>query len=119
MKFKNKHIARISLSLCGLLSFGVCDAAESETAPYDGSWKSLQAMPVPAWFDDGKIGLFIHWGLTVRSATGVRLQGHYFPVHHAYYMQEQAKACAALVELLIVKNTVDFLVGELNREKAL
>ena len=63
------------------------------------------------------------------------------PVHHAYYMQEQAKACAAPVELLIVKNaghnwrvvdaaieptlddiiqrTVDFLVGELKRERAL
>lgn len=31
-------------------------------APYDGSWESLQKMPVPAWFDDGKIGIFIHWG---------------------------------------------------------
>ena len=65
------------------------------------------------------------------------------PVHHAYYMQEKAKVCAAPVELLIVKNaghnwrkadgstliepspdeivqsSVDFLVGELNREKAL
>ena len=29
---------------------------------YDGSWESLQKMPVPAWFDDGKIGIFIHWG---------------------------------------------------------
>ena len=65
------------------------------------------------------------------------------PVHHAYYMQEKAKVCAAPVELLIVKNaghnwrkadgstliepspdeivqsSVDFLVGELNREQAL
>ncbi|VGO19408.1 hypothetical protein SCARR_01466 [Pontiella sulfatireligans] len=24
---------------------------------YDGSWESLQQMPVPAWFDDGKIGI--------------------------------------------------------------
>ncbi|GAC15727.1 alpha-L-fucosidase [Aliiglaciecola lipolytica] len=30
--------------------------------PYDGTWRSLQKMPVPAWFDDGKIGIFIHWG---------------------------------------------------------
>lgn len=30
--------------------------------PYDGSWESLQKMPVPGWFDDGKIGIFIHWG---------------------------------------------------------
>lgn len=29
---------------------------------YDGSWESLQSMPVPAWFDDGKIGIFITWG---------------------------------------------------------
>jgi alpha-L-fucosidase/arylsulfatase A-like enzyme len=29
---------------------------------YDGSWESLQKMPVPAWFEDGKIGIFIHWG---------------------------------------------------------
>jgi acetyl esterase/lipase len=61
------------------------------------------------------------------------------PVHHAYYMQEKAKACGAPVEILIVKNaghnwrevdapiepsreeivrrSVDFLVTELNREK--
>jgi hypothetical protein len=30
--------------------------------PYDGTWESLQKMPVPAWFDDGKLGIFIHWG---------------------------------------------------------
>ena len=65
------------------------------------------------------------------------------PVHHAYYMQEKANVCAAPVELLIVKNaghnwrkadgstliepspdeivqsSVDFLVDELNRERAL
>ena len=29
---------------------------------YDGSWESLQKMPVPSWFNDGKIGIFIHWG---------------------------------------------------------
>ena len=58
------------MSLCGLLFFGVCDAAEAESAPYDGSWESLQAMPVPAWFDDGKIGIFIHWG--PYSAIGYR-----------------------------------------------
>lgn len=29
---------------------------------YDGSWESLRQMSVPAWFDDGKIGIFITWG---------------------------------------------------------
>ncbi len=41
--------------LSGLLVFGICDAAKAEPGPYDGSWESLQKMPVPAWFDDGKI----------------------------------------------------------------
>lgn len=36
--------------------------AETAKEPYDGSWESLQKMPVPAWFEDGKIGIFIHWG---------------------------------------------------------
>jgi len=37
-------------------------SAARASDPYDGSWESLQKMPVPAWFDDGKIGIFIHWG---------------------------------------------------------
>jgi hypothetical protein len=43
-----------------LLSSATGNAQESR--PYDGSWESLQKMSVPAWFDDGKIGIFIHWG---------------------------------------------------------
>jgi alpha-L-fucosidase len=35
---------------------------QPEKKPYDGTWESLQKMPVPAWFNDGKIGIFIHWG---------------------------------------------------------
>lgn len=73
MNLTKKQIAKISLSLCGLLSLGVCDDAVAESAPYDGSWESLQAMPVPAWFDDGKIGIFIHWG--PYSAIGYRKGG--------------------------------------------
>ena len=31
-------------------------------APYDGSWEALQQIPIPDWFEDGKVGIFIHWG---------------------------------------------------------
>ena len=30
---------------------------------YENSWQSLNARPVPAWFEDAKFGIFIHWGL--------------------------------------------------------
>ncbi len=27
------------------------------------NWKSIDARPVPAWFEDAKFGIFIHWGV--------------------------------------------------------
>eukprot|EP00903_Cladosiphon_okamuranus_P003673 g3671.t1 len=53
--------------------------ADTESKPYDGSWESLQKVPVPAWFDDGKIGIFIHWG--PYSAIGYRKGGRGYAEH--------------------------------------
>lgn len=50
-----------------------CNSGKENTADlrtYDGTWESLQEMPVPAWFNNGKIGIFIHWG--PYSAVGYR-----------------------------------------------
>lgn len=30
---------------------------------YENNWESLNARPVPAWFEDAKFGIFVHWGL--------------------------------------------------------
>jgi alpha-L-fucosidase len=30
---------------------------------YEANWASIDARPVPAWFEDAKFGIFIHWGL--------------------------------------------------------
>jgi alpha-L-fucosidase len=32
-------------------------------ADYDPTWDSLDARPLPEWFDKAKIGIFIHWGV--------------------------------------------------------
>ena len=34
----------------------------SSKGPYDTSFASLDKRPVPAWFEDAKFGIFIHWG---------------------------------------------------------
>ncbi len=66
-----------------VLSFGACNSGEEKTREakplYDGSWESLQKMPVPAWFDDGKIGIFIHWG--PYSVIGHRKGGRGYAEH--------------------------------------
>jgi len=30
---------------------------------YTNSWASLDARPIPTWFEDAKFGIFIHWGV--------------------------------------------------------
>lgn len=30
---------------------------------YEPTWKSLDARPLPHWYDAAKIGIFIHWGV--------------------------------------------------------
>ena len=30
---------------------------------YEPNWESLSAYEVPEWFMDGKLGIFIHWGV--------------------------------------------------------
>jgi len=30
---------------------------------YEANWNSIDSRPVPAWFEDSKFGIFIHWGL--------------------------------------------------------
>lgn len=37
--------------------------AGSNAQTYQPTWESLDQRPVPAWFTDGKFGIFIHWGV--------------------------------------------------------
>ena len=38
-------------------------AKESVNAEYEATWESLDSRATPAWFQDAKFGIFIHWGL--------------------------------------------------------
>ncbi|KAJ3613116.1 hypothetical protein NHX12_019368 [Muraenolepis orangiensis] len=31
--------------------------------PYEPTWESIDARPLPEWFDQAKFGIFIHWGV--------------------------------------------------------
>ena len=33
------------------------------SAQYKPDWDSLDARPLPAWYDQSKFGIFIHWGV--------------------------------------------------------
>jgi alpha-L-fucosidase len=50
-----------------MLAAHLIPAAEQK---YEPNWKSLDSRPVPAWFDDAKFGIFIHWGVYSVPAWG-------------------------------------------------
>jgi alpha-L-fucosidase len=37
--------------------------ARAASGPYEPTWESIDSHPLPRWFDDAKIGIFIHWGI--------------------------------------------------------
>ena len=38
--------------------------------PYDATWQSLTEHKMPEWYDRGKLGIFIHWGIYSVPAFG-------------------------------------------------
>ena len=41
--------------------------------PYQPDWASLEKQSVPAWYLDGKFGIFIHWGVYSRARLRQRV----------------------------------------------
>ena len=56
----------VILSLASVL---LATAACAQT-PYAPNWKSIDSRPLPAWFDEAKFGIFIHWGVYSVPAWG-------------------------------------------------
>ena len=50
-----KRINFLVLLIIPLFTFG-------QDKKYDARWESLDSRPAPAWFEDAKFGIFIHWG---------------------------------------------------------
>ena len=45
-------------------------AARNVDGPFSSDWESLRGQRVPAWYEDGKFGIFIHWGVYAVPAFG-------------------------------------------------
>ena len=43
-----------------------------QAEPYQPNWDSLDQRPTPAWFEDSKFGIFIHWGVYSVPAWGAK-----------------------------------------------
>ena len=55
------------------------EVTQNRAKKYDATWESLRTHPVPAWFEDAKFGIFIHWG--PYSVLGYREGGSGYAEH--------------------------------------
>lgn len=44
--------------------------ARNASGPYAPAWESLRGQRVPGWYEDGKFGIFVHWGVYAVPAFG-------------------------------------------------
>ncbi|XP_064114846.1 plasma alpha-L-fucosidase-like [Macrobrachium nipponense] len=53
------------------LLFVICSSIlVAVIAKYEPTWESLDSRPLPQWYDDAKIGIFIHWGVFAVPSFG-------------------------------------------------
>uniref|UniRef100_A0A672FF84 Alpha-L-fucosidase n=1 Tax=Salarias fasciatus TaxID=181472 RepID=A0A672FF84_SALFA len=53
--------SRFKPGLCFVLL--LCSVQTATAARYTPDWTSLDSRPLPAWYDEAKVGIFIHWGV--------------------------------------------------------
>jgi alpha-L-fucosidase len=56
---------------------------------YEATWASLDSHKMPAWYDDAKIGLSMHWGVYSVPAWAPREEGISYAEWYGYRMTEK------------------------------
>lgn len=58
------------LAICLLLTWAASRPVSSASVQYAPTWASLDSRPLPSWYDQAKVGIFIHWGVFSVPAFG-------------------------------------------------
>ncbi len=52
---------QVQVVMAAALLVGYCSFANGNPC-YEATWESLKNYEAPAWYEDAKFGIFIHWG---------------------------------------------------------
>ncbi len=81
---------RLKLHFIVCLSFCVLTISNSVAqGPYKATWESLGTHKMPAWYDDAKIGLSMHWGVYSVPAWAPREKGLSYAEWYGNRMHEK------------------------------
>lgn len=54
---------RATMSCLWTLLYSALLTLPTACVRYEPNWRSLDSRPLPAWYDDAKFGIFLHWGV--------------------------------------------------------
>lgn len=80
-KAKSMHLSRRNLfrSAIGATALAASPLPSLTATRYQPTLESLNQHPVPAWYDDAKLGIFVHWGLySVPGWAPIQKKDHNF-----------------------------------------
>ncbi|XP_039253452.1 alpha-L-fucosidase-like [Styela clava] len=61
--------------MASLVAFLLLVCCSLALGKYDPTWESLDARPLPQWYDEAKLGIFIHWGVFSVPSFGTSVNG--------------------------------------------
>ena len=86
----------------GLVLFVTAWSLSVDATRYEPNWPSIDSRPLPGWYDDVKIGIFIHWGVfSVPSYEGAW-----------FWMYWHAKSKKSVVEFMENNYRPDFTYAD-------
>lgn len=75
---------------------------------YEPNWDSLDARPIPDWYDKAKIGIFIHWGVFSVPSMGTEWfwafwndGGRFFSIRFARTILKNCRRSNRVLEKLL------------------
>jgi hypothetical protein len=97
-------------------------AALPEAALYDATWESMDSCPLPQWYNDAKIGIFILWGIFSVPAYGDawfwKNVGRMINPHQMSIMLRQPKFDTLPIPITHIDSMLDF-TNQRNGSKSL
>uniref|UniRef100_A0A0B6Y967 alpha-L-fucosidase n=1 Tax=Arion vulgaris TaxID=1028688 RepID=A0A0B6Y967_9EUPU len=73
---------------------------------YDPTWESLDSRPLPTWYDEAKLGIFIHWGVfSVPSYSS-----------EWFWWNWQGQPTPAIIEFMAANYRPDFTYADFGKE---
>lgn len=61
LKMANAHKGKMKHSTLEVFIFALYFCLT--VAQYQPTWESIDSRPLPSWYDESKLGIFVHWGV--------------------------------------------------------